>query len=365
MTTLIKEILTASGHRVGLLGTIQNEIAGEIIPTENTTPMAFEYMRLLDTMVKRGCDCAVMEISSFAMVQYRIGPSHFRVAVFTNLTQDHLDYHKTMEEYYKAKKMLFSACDLAIINTDDEYGKRLFSEISCDKYSFSDKEKADFTAEDISLAAGGSSFTFSWNGESYPVKINLPGAFNVANATQAAAACIKIGIPPQRVISALETCRGVKGRCEVIPTGKDFTVLCDYAHTPDALENVLSSVKAYTKGRLICLFGCGGNRDAKKRPLMAQAAEKYADLLVITSDNPRDEEPMAIIEEVLSGLKDETAREVICDRKEAIFRALKLARADDVIVLAGKGHEDYQVLSDNIHIHFDEREIVAEGLALI
>lgn len=365
MTTLIKEILTKSGHRVGLLGTIQNEIAGEIIPTENTTPMAYDYMRLLDAMVKKGCDCAVMEISSFALVQHRIGPSRFRVGVFTNLTQDHLDYHKTMEEYYQAKKMLFSACDLAVINTDDSYGERLFEEIPCDKYSFSVKEKADFCAEDIKLSAGGSSFKFRYGGESYPVSINLPGAFNVANAVQAAAACIKIGIPVSKVISALESCRGVKGRCEVIPTGKDFTVLCDYAHTPDALENVLSSVKAYTEGRLICLFGCGGNRDAKKRPLMAQAAEKYADLLVITSDNPRDEEPAAIIGEVVSGLKEETPREVICDRKEAIFRALKIARKGDVIVLAGKGHEDYQVLGGNVHIHFDERGIVAEGLKLI
>lgn len=364
MTTLIKEILTKSGHKVGLIGTIQNEIGDEVIHTDNTTPMTFDFMSLLDKMVKGGCDCAVMEISSFALVQYRIGPAHFRVAVFTNLTQDHLDYHKTMEEYYQAKKMLFSICDVAIVNSDDEYGKRLYEEITCDKYSYSSISKADYCAENVVIKSSGTTYDFCNNGETTPISIVMPGLFNVANSVAAMAACLKLGIPKDKVLTLIQTCSGVKGRCEVIPTGRDFTVICDYAHTPDALENILPSVKSYTDGRLICLFGCGGNRDKTKRPIMAKAAAKFADLLIVTSDNPRDEDPMDIINNVLVGLEGTNVPyEVMADRKEAIFHAVKIAQKGDVIVLAGKGHEDYQVFAKNEHIHFDEREIVAEALA--
>ena len=363
MTNLIKEILTKSGHKVGLIGTIQNEIGDEVLHTENTTPLTYDFMSLLDQMVRKGCDCAVMEVSSFALVQHRIGPAHFKVAVFTNLTQDHLDYHNTMEEYYQAKKMLFTRCDLAIVDIDDEYGHRLFDEISCDKYSYSIHTEADFFAENVAIQSDSTSYDFSQGGEKNPVTIAMPGIFNVANSMAAMAACMKLGVPAAKVIALMQTCKGVKGRCEVIPTGRDFTVICDYAHTPDALENILPSVKSYTEGRLICLFGCGGNRDKTKRPRMAAAAAKYADFLIVTSDNPRDEDPMDIIKDVLVGLEgSETPYEAFADRKEAIFYALKNARTGDVIVLAGKGHEDYQVLAKNEHIHFDEREIVQEGL---
>lgn len=363
MTKLIKEILTDSGHKVGLIGTIQNEIGNEEIHTDNTTPMTFDYMRLLDEMVKKGCDCCVMEVSSFALVQHRIGPSHFKVAIFTNLTQDHLDYHGTMEEYYKAKKMLFDKCDLAIINYDDSYGKRLYSEINCPKYSYSSEGNADFTAKNIEMQADGTTYNFVAEENTGKVKITMPGIFNVANSVAAMAACIKLGVPFDRVIEFISRCKGVKGRCEVIPTGKDFTVICDYAHTPDALLNILPSVKSYTKNRLICLFGCGGNRDKTKRPKMAAAAAKYSDVIIVTSDNPRDEDPNEIIMEILAGLKGFKGKaETITDRKEAIFHAVKNAEKGDVIVLAGKGHEDYQVLKNNEHIHFDEREIVKEAL---
>lgn len=363
MTTLIKEILTKNGHKVGLIGTIRNEIGDEIIPTENTTPMAFDFMRILALMASKGCDYAVMEVSSFAVEQNRIGPSEFEVGVFTNLTQDHLDYHRTMENYYLAKKKMFSSCKKALINTKDGYGKRLFDEISCEKYSYGSSGKEDFSASGIKLSSDGASYDFLNGGEGYPARISLPGKFNVDNSVAAAAVCILLGIEKETALKYLSQCKGVKGRCEVIPTGKEFTVICDYAHTPDAIENVLSAVKEYTKGRLICLFGCGGNRDAKKRPLMAAAAAKYADYLIITSDNPRDEEPEEIIKEVLEGIKDNPIeRDVLEDRREAIFHALKIARAGDVVLLAGKGHEDYQVLKNNEHIHFDEREIVREGL---
>lgn len=359
VTTLIKDILIKSGHRPGLIGTIQNEINGVPVKTDKTTPLTHEYMKLLADMVSAGCDCAVMEVSSFALVQQRIGPSHFRVAVFTNLSQDHLDYHADMEDYFRAKKLLFERCDKAIINTDDEYGKRLYSEVKCEKMSCSVKEEKDFFAENINIVSDRISYDLHVGREKIPLSIPMTGTFNVINSLQAAAVCMEIAIPTEKIVEALAYTSGVKGRCEIIPTNKGFTVICDYAHTPDAIENVLSSLKPLAKGRLICLFGCGGDRDKDKRPKMAAAASKYADRLIVTSDNPRNENPSDIIGEILTGLKN-VKYDVIENRKEAIEFALKSAEKGDVIVLAGKGHEDYQILKDNKHIHFDEREIVAE-----
>ncbi len=366
MTNVIKRILTECGHRVGLIGTIQNEIGDTVLHTDNTTPMAYDYMSLLSRMAEEGCDTVVMEVSSFGLVQHRIGPTHFDVSVFTNLTQDHLDYHGTMEEYYRAKKMLFDISGIAVCNADDEYGRRLFSEISTEKYSFSRRTDADFSAGDISLSADGTEFTLSAEGRTYRIKMKMTGTFNVENVTAAFAACLRFGVPAEKIIQVISEYPGVKGRCEIIPTGRDFTVICDYAHTPDAVENILGSVKEYCRGRLICLFGCGGNRDSKKRPLMAAAAASHADFLVVTSDNPRNEEPEDIINDILEGLENtDTEYIVVTDRREAIYKALELARKDDIIVLAGKGHEDYQILKDNVHIHFDEREVVADGLKLL
>ena len=366
ITNVIKHILMANGHKTGLVGTIQNEIGDKIVHTENTTPMTYDFMKLLAAMADAGCEYVVMEVSSFGLVQNRIGCSHFDIAVFTNLTQDHLDYHKNMENYYQAKKMLFDICDTAVCNIDDDYGKRLYSEINCDKFTFSVKENASFYADGIKIKSTGSSFWFCDGGKSHLVKSRITGLFNVSNITAAMAVCLKAGLDIESIISAVQKYNGVKGRCEVIPTGRDFTVICDYAHTPDAVENILRSVREYTKHNLICLFGCGGNRDAAKRPKMAAAAAKYADKLIITSDNPRNEDPEAIIKDILAGLEGcEIPYDVIVDRKEAIFHALKIAEKDDIIVLAGKGHEDYQVLAGMKHIHFDEREIVAEGLKLL
>lgn len=366
ITNLIKHILTENGHKVGLIGTIQNEIGEKIIHTENTTPFVYDLMALYAQMAAEGCDYVVMEVSSFGLVQQRIGETHFDAAVFTNLTQDHLDYHGTMENYYQAKKLLFDRCGNAVIDVDDAYGRRLCDEITCAKKTYSSEGKADFYADAIKLRADGTSFWLCCCDKSYPVSLHLTGMFNVANALAAVGACSALGIPLKQILSALETCTGVRGRCEVIPTGRDFTVICDYAHTPDAVENILRSVKEYTKGRLICLFGCGGNRDNTKRPKMARAAAAYADLLVVTSDNPRDEEPEAIIAEILTGLQDsDVPVEVVVDRKAAILRSMQLAQPDDVIVLAGKGHEDYQILAGGVHIHMDEREIVRECLPLV
>lgn len=365
-TSVIKHILMDTGHKTGLVGTIQNEIGDTVVHTENTTPMTYDFMALLDRMSKEGCEYVVMEVSSFGLVQNRIGASWFRTAVFTNLTQDHLDYHKDMEDYYQAKKMLFDVCDKALINIDDDYGRRLLSEVKCEKLSFSVKENADYYADGIKIKSTGSSFWLCSGGKSHLVRTPIPGLFNVSNLTAAIAVCLLEGIALDSILDSVAGYNGVKGRCEVIPTGRDFTVICDYAHTPDAVENVLRSVKEYTEGRLICLFGCGGNRDAAKRPKMAAAAAKYADRLIVTSDNPRNEEPEAIIKDILVGLEGtEIPYDVVVDRREAIYHGLQIAEKGDIIVLAGKGHEDYQILAGMKHIHFDEREVVAEGLKLL
>ena len=366
ITNVIKHILTKNGRKTGLVGTIQNEIGDEVLHTDNTTPMTYDFMQLLAKMADAGCEYVVMEVSSFGLCQYRIGASYFDVAVFTNLTHDHLDYHKDMEDYYQAKKMLFDICDTAIINADDDYGKRLYGEVSCKKLSFSVKENADYYADGIKIKSTGSSFWFCSGDKSHLIKTRMPGAFNVSNITAAIAACLEEGLSIDNIIPAIEEYNGVKGRCEVIPTGRDFTVICDYAHTPDAIENILRSVKEYTENDLICLFGCGGNRDAAKRPKMARAAAKYADKLIITSDNPRNEDPEAIIKDILAGIDNSPVNyDVVTDRREAIYHALKIAEKGDIIVLAGKGHEDYQILAGMEHIHFDEREVVAEGLRLL
>ncbi len=366
ITNIIKRILTAKGHKVGLIGTIQNEIGDLVIHTDNTTPMVYDLMKLYSEMLDEGCDYVVMEVSSFGLVQYRIGPTHFETAVFTNLTQDHLDYHGTMENYYKAKRMLFDKCDYAVVNVDDEYGKRLFDEVSCEKVSYSCCGRGDFYADAIKLRANGTGFWLCHGEKSYQLNLLMTGMFNVANVTAAIAACLRVGISMEEIIGVLENYTGVRGRCEIIPTGREFTVICDYAHTPDAIENILSSVNEYTTGRLLCLFGCGGNRDRTKRPKMAAAAAKYADMLIITSDNPRDEDPKAIISEIITGLEGtDVPYEVVIDRKDAILKGLQLAKDGDVLVLAGKGHEDYQILAGGRHIHMDEREIVKECLSLL
>lgn len=363
ITTVIKHILTANGHKVGLIGTIQNEIGDEVIHTNNTTPVTFELMQLYQRMYEAGCDVVVMEVSSFGLVQKRIGPTHFHTALFTNLTQDHLDYHKTMEAYYEAKRMLFDICDIALINTEDDYGKRLYAVLDCKKYSYG-TERADYIYTADSVTASGAAFSLRTPEDVHDIRMLMTGYFNIANATAAYAACRSLGLSHDQILTPLQNCAGVKGRCEVIPTGRDFSVICDYAHTPDAIENILENVKLYTDGRLICLFGCGGNRDKTKRPLMAQAAAKFADHLIVTSDNPRDEDPDAIIADVLAGLEGSGVPcDVVVDRREAIFHAVKTACSGDVIVLAGKGHEDYQIFENNRTVHFDEREIVADALA--
>lgn len=363
ITTVMKKTLSGFGKKAGLIGTCQNEIGDEILPTARTTPEPYDLFELFRKMADAGCEYAVMEASSQGLEQKRLGPCHFTVGVFTNLTQDHLDVHGTMENYYQAKKLLFGISDKAIINIDDDYGKRYASEISCPYKTYSAVGKADFYAEDILLSASGVKYVYNDGCSKHNVDFKMPGLFNVSNSLAVIACCETLGFEPEAVIRQLNKMNGVRGRAEVVPTGRDFTVICDYAHTPDALVNVLSAIKGSAKGKVKCLFGCGGNRDATKRPLMAAAAADNADFLIVTSDNPRNEKPEDIISDVLKGLEGKSTPYItICDRREAINWAVKNAEKDDIIVLAGKGHEDYQILAGGVKIHFDEREVVAEAL---
>lgn len=363
ITTVLKKVLSEFGCKTGLIGTCQNEIGDEIIPTSRTTPEPYDLFELFRRMADAGCEYVVMEVSSQGLEQKRVGPCQFKIGVFTNLTQDHLDVHGSMENYYQAKKMLFDKSESGLINIDDMAGKRFRKEIPCPTKTYSAEEKADFYAEDIILSADGVKYVFCDRTSKYNVDFKMPGLFNVSNSLAVIACCETLGFDVETAIKYINSMQGVRGRAEVVPTGRDFTVICDYAHTPDAIVNVLSAIKGSAKGKVKCLFGCGGNRDATKRPLMAAAAADNADFLIVTSDNPRNENPEEIIKDVLEGLKGkDTPYVTICDRREAIHWAVQNAEKDDVIVLAGKGHEDYQILAGGEKIHFDEREVVAEAL---
>lgn len=363
-TNLIKSILTREGHKVGLIGTIRNEIGDEVVHAHRTTPDAYELYNLFARMADSGCDTVVMEVSSHALHQYRLGEVPFEIGVFTNLTQDHLDYHKTMEAYFEAKKMLFQMTKKSIVNFDDPYGQRLIGELSCPSFRFSAKEPdVEYYAAAPRYSASSVHYTLRRSGGEYPVDFKMPGSFSVLNSLAAAAVCIELGVSPEKAAFHLCEIEGVKGRSEVIPTGKDFTIVCDYAHSPDGLDNILPTLKQNAGGRLVTLFGCGGDRDRTKRPLMGESAARFSDFVIVTSDNPRTEDPGKIIDDILPGVrKYETPYVVIPDRREAIYYAVSHAQKDDLIVLAGKGHEDYQVIGEE-EIHFDEREIVAEAIA--
>ena len=363
ITTMIKKVLTSMGSKVGLIGTCQNEIGDRIYPTSRTTPEPYDLYELFSKMVEAGCDYAVMEVSSQGLEQKRVNACRYKVGIFTNLTQDHLDVHGTMENYYQAKKILFDISDTAIINCDDEYGRRYIKEVTCPVKTYSVGGEADFMADDVVLCASGVKYVFSDHETKHNVTFPMPGLFNVSNSLAVIACMQTLGFDVERAIKALATAGGVRGRAEIVPTHRDFTVICDYAHTPDALVNVLKAIRECSVGKVKCLFGCGGNRDATKRPLMAAAAADNSDFLIVTSDNPRNEDPEDIIKDILVGLEDKTTPYIkICDRREAIHWAVRNAEKDDIIVLAGKGHEDYQILAGGVKIHFDEREVVAEAL---
>ena len=363
-TLLLKHVLEKTlGAKVGLMGTMENMIGTERIPTERTTPESFELQALLGKMRDAGCTHAIMEVSSHAIALERVGGLHYTVAAFTNLTEDHLDFHKTMENYCDTKAILFSRCDFAVANGDDPWFERITKNAGCPVLTTSVKGKADLHAEDAKLLSDGVRFTAVMGQKKVPVQLGIPGKFTVSNALTVLGCAVNLGVSLEEAAKALETAEGVKGRVEVVPTpGKPYTVLIDYAHTPDGLENVLSSVKGFCKGRLIAVFGCGGDRDPIKRPIMGRIGAEIADLAIITSDNPRTEDPAAIIRDIVAGLPEgQKNYEVIENRVEAIHRAMDIGKKDDIIVLAGKGHETYQEICGVKH-HLDEREVVAAYL---
>ena len=359
---MIKEILENCGHKVGLVGTIQNMIGDEILPSKNTTPSGYELQSMFSLMVAAGCDYCVMEVSSHALDQDRVYGIEFEAALFTNLTQDHLDYHITMENYLMAKKKLFKCCKVAVMNRDDSYFEAMADGLTCRTVTYSVGGEADYLALNPVLRPDGSEFDLSVNGKVTHVKTSIGGKFTPYNAMCAASCMMELGFSAEKIAYAFAKMKGVKGRAEVVPCDKGFTVIIDYAHTPDGLENILKTFAECEKNRLIVLFGCGGDRDRTKRPKMGAIAANNADHVIVTSDNPRSEDPSAIISDILEGMRGcEEKYEVVENRVEAIKKAVQIAAKGDIIILAGKGHETYQILKDGT-IHLDEREVVAEAL---
>ena len=361
-TYMMKSILEEAGYKVGLIGTILNYVAGEKLHAERTTPESLELQQLFAYMVEKEVDYCVMEVSSHSLELDRVYGVPFKYGIFTNLTQDHLDFHKTFENYYNAKLKLFKISKNSIINIDDSYGKRVYEDAEGNKITYSLDKHSDYRAENISMTSRGARYTLVSKENTCDISIFIPGKYNVYNSLCAAAVCLDEGIPVKYVVKGLEKVQ-VPGRCELVTKDYNlgFDIIIDYAHSPDGLENILNTAREFTGGKLISVFGCGGNRDKTKRPIMGGIGAKLSDIAIITSDNPRDEEPADIIKDILSGVPSSNYL-VIENRKEAIRKAIEIADKGDVVVIAGKGHEDYQIFKDNEIIHFDEREIVKEIL---
>ena len=359
-TYVLKQLLEAlTGAPVGLMGTICAQIGEETLPAERTTPDALTIHRLLRRMADRGCQYCVMEVSSHALALDRVYGLHFAVAAFTNLTQDHLDFHGTMERYATAKARLFHQCDQAVYNADDPWSATILRGCTCPKSSYGVEHPADLRAEAVALHRSHVRFDAVAAGERTVVEVPIPGAFTVYNGLTALLVCQKFGFSLAQSARILYNIRGAKGRMEVVPTpGRPFTVLIDYAHTPDALENVLTAVRGFAPGRVVAIFGCGGNRDRTKRPQMGAIADRLADFTVLTNDNPRFEAPEAILGDIAAGMGDASRYTIIPDRAEAIAWALDHAREGDILCLCGKGHETYVEVRGK-KLHQDEREIVA------
>lgn len=361
-TFMIKSILEKAGFKTGIIGTIANYIGEKKIDTSRTTPESLELHKLFNDMVNQEVKYVVMEVSSHSLFLNRVYGINFSQGVFTNLTRDHLDFHKTFENYYEAKLMLFNASKNSVINIDCPYGIKVMEDITGRKTSYSIEKDGDVMGKNLHLHSRGVEFDLLYKNTSTRIRINIPGKYNVENALGSAAACLGEGISIEAVKSGLEGMLSVPGRCETVTHGYNlgFDVIVDYAHTPDGLENILKTAREFTKGRLISVFGCGGDRDKTKRPIMGDIGTRLSDIAIITSDNPRSEDPNLIIEDIVKGVKTENYI-VVENRKDAIEKAISIAKNGDVIVIAGKGHEDYQILNTG-KIHFDEREIVKDIL---
>jgi UDP-N-acetylmuramoyl-L-alanyl-D-glutamate--2,6-diaminopimelate ligase len=376
---LVRHLLEAAGHHCGLLGTVQQVVAGQVEEVERTTPEAIDLQRTFDRMLESGDEYCVMEVSSHALVLHRADAIHFAVKVFTNLSQDHLDFHADMEEYFEAKRLLFSGeggapiieleGGVSVLNVDDAYGRRLAEDLDCGSdgecvsYSAAGGE-ADLSASGVAFDASGSRFICTTPEGEIEVRIPLPGDFNVSNALAALSVAHALGLDLTSAAAALASAEQVPGRFESIDEGQPFAVVVDYAHTPDSLENVLGAARRITSGQLISVFGCGGDRDREKRPLMGRAAAELSDVAVVTSDNPRSEEPAAIIEQIEAGIEDRAPAEIAVeqDRRAAIAIALRRAGEGDTVVIAGKGHEQGQEFEDGRKIPFDDRDVARDEL---
>ncbi len=364
VSSILKQVLNACGCRCGLIGSIHSEIGEMSVPARYTTPEAWDLAALMHRMVLAGCTHLVMEASSQALDQGRLLGLRFALSIFTNLSKDHLDWHGSMEEYFKAKKSLFSQSDAMLSNMDDPYGARLLAEVALEnKSSYSFKsDAADFVAHGVELGAGTVRFGFLASDILYPLTFPMPGEYSVYNALAAGGAAILLGLPIEPVLEALGQVHSVPGRCEVLHRGS-YTVIRDFAHTGDGLEKLLGALRPFVKGRMVVLFGCAGEREASKRAEMSEAALRYGDILFLTSDNPRGEPESQIFADALPPLeKAGKPYKVITAREEAVSQALETLREDDLLVLCGKGHEDYQVL-DGRTVFFDEKQLVQHWLA--
>jgi len=369
-TFLIKHICDKAGTRCGLLGTVRYEIGERVLPAARTTPESLDLQELLAQMRDAGCRAAAMEVSSHALAQERVRDIEWDAAVFTNLTQDHLDYHGTMENYFAAKAKMFEQLagqerkkkPIAIINLDDRYGQKLIKKIGgkVSVITFGTGLKADFRASNYRMEFGGTSYQLDTRGKSYLVRVPLIGRFNVANSLAALAAANALGVGLREAVVGLAKSPQVPGRLEMVPAKRQFQVFVDYAHTPDALLNVIKTLRELEPRRLIVVFGCGGNRDREKRPLMGQVVDQHADHAIITSDNPRKEDPDKIIADVEKGFRG-SHFEKITDRALAISRAIELAQPRDIVLIAGKGHENYQEFADHT-VPFEDIQVARRAI---
>ncbi len=366
-THLIKSILESAGLKTGLIGTINYVIGDEIIPAVQTTPESLDLNRFLSEMVNKNISACVMEVSSHALALDRVYGLDFDVGVFTNLTQDHLDFHRTFEAYFQAKKILFDSLKesaYAIYNIDDPYGERIVSDTKAEKLSYGKSERADVRVKDIALSFNGTSLLVQTPTESsLEINSKLIGEFNVYNILASVAVGYVLGIEHGDIKRGIESFENVRGRFEKMISPDGYVVIIDYAHTPDALEKCIDTILKLREqaggGKLITVFGCGGDRDVGKRPIMGKIATEKSDITIITSDNPRFEDPQKIISDIVEGVKQNSVYYIFVDRKEAIYRALEMAQKDDIVLIAGKGHEEYQIIGDR-KIPFSDKQVVLE-----
>lgn len=357
-TFLLRELLELFGKKTGLIGTVVTFDGKESMDASLTTPECFALQQLFANMIKNGCEYCVMEVSSQALAQSRVEGCRFEAAAFSNLTRDHLDYHGNFENYAAAKAKLFSQCERAILNADDPAWRRMLQDSRCGYATYAEKNEADYRAEQVHYGQRGVEYILSHGGEKIKIQLGIPGEFSVYNSLCAFSVLCELGFSLSELAEKAVLLKGVKGRVEVVPTNTDFVVMIDYAHSPDGLENILRAVRPITRGRVLTVFGCGGDRDKTKRPIMGETAYRLSDRIYVTSDNPRTEDPDGIIREILTGIPDrEKPVYVNSSRTDAIAQALRDAKEGDTVLLAGKGHETYQILGTE-KIHYDEREIV-------